>query len=101
MFLGSDRPGTLGGIDLWVSTRATTHDPWSTPVDLGPVVNTTLIDARPALSFDGTTLYFQSNRAGAVGCSNPTGPCVFDLWVTTRTRLHGGDDVRAVKPVGS
>src|SRR4029077_9014053 len=29
MFVGSDRPGTLGGIDLWVATRATTHDPWS------------------------------------------------------------------------
>jgi len=92
MFLGSDRPGTLGGIDLWVSTRATTHDPWSTPVNLGPVVNTTLIDARPALSFDGTTLYFQSTRPGAVGCTSPTGPCVFDLWVTTRTRLDDGDD---------
>jgi Tol biopolymer transport system component len=102
MFLGSDRPGTLGGIDIWVSTRGTTHDAWSAPVNLGPVVNTTLIDARPALSFDGTTLYFQSNRAGAVGCSSPTGPCVFDLWVTTRTRLHGGGDAdRAVKPVGS
>jgi hypothetical protein len=92
MFLGSDRPGTLGGIDLWVATRATTHDPWSTPVNLGPVVNSTQVDARPALSFDGTTLYFQSTRPGAVGCTSDTGPCVFDLWVTTRTRLDDGDD---------
>ena len=62
---------------------------WSEPVNLGPVVNSTLIDARPALSFDGTTLYFQSTRPGAVGCSSTTGPCVFDLWVTTRSRLKG------------
>jgi len=92
MFFGSDRVGTLGAIDLWVSTRATTHDPWSTPVNLGPVVNTTLNDARPALSFDGTTMFFQSTRPGAVGCTSPTGPCVFDLWVTTRTRLDDRDD---------
>lgn len=92
IFLGSDRPGTLGGIDLWVSTRATTRDVWSTPLNLGPVVNSTLIDARPALSFDGTTLYFQSTRPGAVGCTGSSGPCVFDLWVTTRTRLDDADD---------
>ncbi len=93
MFLGSDRVGTLGAIDLWVSTRATTHDPWSTPVNLGPVVNTTVTDARPALSFDGTTLYFQSTRPGGLGpCDTPTGPCIFDLWVTTRTRLDAADE---------
>jgi hypothetical protein len=91
MFLASDRPGTLGAIDLWVATRAKTSDPWSAPVNLGPVVNTTLIDARPALSFDGTTLYFQSTRPGAVGCTSPTGPCVFDLWVSTRSRLDEGE----------
>ncbi len=95
MFFGSDRPGTFGAIDLWVATRATTRAPWSTPVNLGPVVNTTLIDGRPALSFDGTTLYFQSTRPGGLGpCDTPTGPCIFDLWVTTRTRLHAPDDDR-------
>ena len=91
MFFGSDRLGTLGAIDLWVATPATTHDPWSTPVNLGPVVNTTLIDARPALSFDGTTLYFQSTRPGAVGCASGAASCVFDLWVTTRSKLKGPD----------
>jgi len=91
IFFASDRPGTIGALDLWVATRATTSDPWSTPVNVGPVVNSTLIDARPALSFDGTTLFFQSTRPGAVGCSSPTGPCVFDLWVTTRSKLKGPD----------
>ncbi len=28
MILSSDRAGTLGGFDLWVSTRASTGDPW-------------------------------------------------------------------------
>lgn len=63
LFLASSRPGSLG-LDLWVSTRASTSDPWSIPVNLGPVVNSASEDARASLSFDGTELYLQSNRAG-------------------------------------
>lgn len=91
MFLTSDRVGTLGGLDLWVSTRASTSDPWSAPVNLGPVVNSTLLDGRSALSFDGTELYFQSNanRPGASGpCFGELGPCFFDIYVTARSRLE-------------
>lgn len=83
LFLGSDRPGTLGMIDLWVATRASTADPWSTPVNLGPAINTTSLDARPALSFDGRTLYFQSTRPGGFGG--------FDIYRSTRTRVKGPD----------
>src|SRR2546426_9448989 len=86
MFISSDatgRPGGVGGQDLWVATRATTADPWSTPVNLGPTVNSTAFDGAPALSFDGTTLYFFSARPGGFGAN--------DLYVTTRTRLRGPD----------
>jgi len=83
IFLSSGRPGGVGNEDLWVSTRASTLDPWSTPVNLGAVVNTTAFDGGPALSFDGTTLYFHSNRPGGVGGN--------DLYVTTRARLRGPD----------
>src|SRR5436190_14317335 len=83
MILSSGRPGGVGSEDLWVSTRASTLDPWSTPVNLGAVVNTTAFDGGPALSFDGTTLYFHSNRPGGAGGN--------DLYVTTRTRLRGRD----------
>jgi WD40 repeat protein len=90
IFLGSDRPGSIPpapGLpsqvgDLWVATRASTSDPWSTPVNVGPIVNSEFIDAGPALSFDGTELYFQSPlRSGNVG-----GP-MFDIWVSRRTKL--------------
>jgi hypothetical protein len=84
MFIGSNRPGTVGGLDIWVATRKSTSDPWSAPVNLGPNVNSASIDAGPALSFDGKTLYFQSNRPGGFGA--------FDLYTTTRARLRGGDD---------
>jgi hypothetical protein len=36
MFLTSRRSDTLGGIDLWVATRESTRDVWSTPINLVP-----------------------------------------------------------------
>lgn len=85
MFLSSNRPGTLGGLDLWVSTRPSTSDPWSTPVNLGPVVNSTTGDNAPALAFKGTELYFTSDRPGFIGLLPQ------DLWVSTRTKLNKPD----------
>ena len=78
------RIGGFGGQDLWVSTRATTVEPWSIPVNVGPTVNTPYFDGAPALSYDGTTLYFFSNRPGGLGGN--------DLYVTTRARLRGSDE---------
>jgi len=83
LFLGSTRPGTVGGIDLWVSTRATTSDPWSTPVTLGPVINSDVQDDRATLSFDGTALYFTSPRSSGFGSN--------DVYVLTRSKLKGQD----------
>ena len=85
IFLSSDSKGRvgIGSQDLWVSTRATTLDRWSTPINLGPTVNSAAFDGAPALSFDGTTLYFFSARPGGFGGN--------DLYVTTRARLRGPD----------
>jgi peptidoglycan-associated lipoprotein len=85
VFLASNRPGSLGGLDLWVSTRASTSDIWSTPVNLGAVVNTAAAsEASPGLSFDATELYFQSSeRPGGVGSQ--------DFWRSTRTKLKVPD----------
>src|SRR5215212_1147125 len=30
-YMASDRPGGLGGIDIWVATRASDNDPWGEP----------------------------------------------------------------------
>jgi Tol biopolymer transport system component len=77
MFFSSSRPGTLGSLDLWVSTRSSTTEPWSIPMNLGATVNSASMDARAALSFDGTELHFQSNRAGSL-----------DFYRSTRTKLR-------------
>ncbi|HTL58907.1 MAG TPA: hypothetical protein VL361_24685 [Candidatus Limnocylindrales bacterium] len=83
IFLTSNRPGGQGSGDLWVSTRATTLDPWSTPVNVGLPVNSIYFDGAPALSADGETLFFYSNRPEGFGAN--------DLYVTTRHKLHGSD----------
>jgi hypothetical protein len=80
MFFDSNRPGSLGATDLWASTRATTEDPWSPPVNLGSIVNTSSGEFRPSLSFDGTALYFHSNRPGFGSV---------DIYVTTRQKSRG------------
>jgi len=55
-------PDAQGMNDLYVSTRPTTRDPWSPPVNLGLDVNSPFNEARPSISWDGTTLYFWTNR---------------------------------------
>jgi Tol biopolymer transport system component len=77
IFITSDRSGGVGGLDLWVATREHTSDLWTTPVNLGAVVNSAADDGSPALSKDGGTLYFFSNRPGGFGGR--------DIWVTVRT----------------
>ena len=81
-FLSSSRPnGLIGKNDIWVSTRDSTLEPWSTPVNLGPAVNYPgYVTGAPALSWDGTTLYFYSTRPGGSGGR--------DLYVATRRKLR-------------
>jgi Tol biopolymer transport system component len=71
----SNRAGTLGGQDIWASTRARIGDPWSAPVNLGAAVNTTAGETRPSLSHDGKQLLF-GRAPGPEGMS--------DIYVTAR-----------------
>lgn len=80
IFFFSNRPGAQGN-DIYSATRASTSDPWSTPVNLGPNVNSPASETRPSLSWDGTSLYFGSNRVGGEGDS--------DHYLTTREHLAG------------
>jgi Tol biopolymer transport system component len=72
LFFDSGRPGPpgisgIGGRDLWVSTRPTVSHPWSAPTNVGAVVNGPFDDVFPALSSDGTTLIFASDRPDGFG----------------------------------
>jgi WD40-like Beta Propeller Repeat len=55
---------------------------WSAPVNLGAVINSTAADQQPAISPDGLSLYFTSNRvAGSLGG--------FDMYVSQRASVDG------------
>jgi hypothetical protein len=57
----------MGDCDLWVTTRTTKEDPWCTPINLGPAVNTSAKEGATTLSLDGSILYFASDRPGGLG----------------------------------
>jgi hypothetical protein len=106
MYFMSDRPGSTPNpdsgasgtpgepsLDIWVSTRASTSDPWGTPQNLdvfnqalgGPAINSPFHDGGPSISFDGRTLYFYS--ALRQGNLSP----FFDIWMTTRAKVKERD----------
>jgi hypothetical protein len=49
---------------------------WSPPVNLGPTINTSFTETGPAISKNGLSLYFYSNRPGGFGGN--------DIWVSQR-----------------
>ena len=80
----SNRPGGFGGLDILTASRETTADDWSTPTNLGPLINSAATDARATLSRDGLTMFFGSGRPGGDGQS--------DIYMTSRERLRGHRD---------
>ena len=60
LYFYSNREGTHGGFDLWTARR--TVDGWGDVSNLGPLVNSEFNDYGPAITPDGATLYFSSNR---------------------------------------
>ena len=81
IFTGILVASTAGGAnphdELW-SGHGQTFGPWSRPVGLGPIVNSTAHDQTPAISRDGLSLYFASTRTGSQG---------FDIWVARRLAI--------------
>ena len=73
-FTGCERPEGLGSCDIYLSER--NGDKWTSPQNLGDIVNSGLWDAQPTLSADGKTLVFTSRRSGGKGQA--------DLWSSTK-----------------
>jgi serine/threonine protein kinase/Tol biopolymer transport system component len=83
--VGSNKKWMLSALDLWVATRETTTDNWSTPENPGSTINTTGPDGSACLSADGLTLIFDSGR--------PEGNGGVDLWMTTRANVSDSWDM--------
>jgi len=81
LYFWSNRPGGSGSTDLWIATRVTIEDNWSTPMNLGPLVNSSAMDFCPYISADGLSLFFISGRSGGYG------GFYGDIWITTRPTI--------------
>src|SRR5207245_9739101 len=57
LFLDSDRLGTFGLRDLWVSTRETPLEQWSAPANLASTVNSTINAQHPFITSARETLF--------------------------------------------
>ena len=64
-----------------ITVVAAEFSDWSTPVNLGPVVNSPYDDQDTAISKNGLSLFFSSNR------HNPTDPNDLDLYVSKRDSI--------------
>ncbi len=59
LYFTSNRKGTLGGLDIYLSERQA-NGTWGIPVNLGNTINTRYNEECPVISEDGRTLYFSS-----------------------------------------
>jgi hypothetical protein len=80
---GAGRFMVLALVLVWTATMlgaasaaAPSYTDWSAPVNLGSTVNAASSDTNAALSADGLSLFFDSDRAGGFGGR--------DLWVSQR-----------------
>jgi len=80
VYFTSDRPGGLGGDDLWVSRRESTDAPWGEPENLA-ILNSPFNDSLSVLITSGNIMYFHSDRPGGCGAG--------DLWMSRAK--PGGD----------
>jgi Tol biopolymer transport system component len=62
-----------------IAAAAPRFSEWSVPINLGPMINSAANDLGPAISGDGRSLYFGSNRPGGYGQA--------DLWVSQRASV--------------
>jgi len=74
-FTGCNRPDGLGRCDIYVARKE--GNDWGKAINLGKIINTEFWESQPAISPDGSTLYFVSNRPGGIGG--------YDIWKSNLT----------------
>jgi len=78
LYFASDRPGGIGGKDLWKSEYHGSGQ-WSEPVNLGDSINTPYDEMTPYIHWDQESFYFASDGHPGMGST--------DLY---RSTLHAG-----------
>ncbi|OLC43535.1 MAG: hypothetical protein AUH75_02650 [Gemmatimonadetes bacterium 13_1_40CM_4_65_7] len=85
LYFVSNRPGGLGGNDIWMSHSQCVGCDWEAPVNLGAPINSDAIDGAPTMSENGRLLFFYSARAGGFGLG--------DVYVSHRVSTGANGDV--------
>lgn len=67
LVMALNRDSSLGDRDLYVSFFNNGKGVWSTPLWLGPEINSRYAEMTPYLASDNKTLYFSSDRPGGIG----------------------------------
>jgi len=84
LYFSSGRSGGYGSDDIWVTRRATVNEPWGSPVNLGPVVNSSACESIPFLSSNGLLLFFSEDYNTPL---RPGGFGNIDIWLTRRASI--------------
>lgn len=66
LYFASERPGGLGGSDIYVCVKDKTGA-WGQPRNLGPSINTQYDEDGPYIDYDMKTLYFSSKGRKSMG----------------------------------
>jgi len=66
LYFSSNRPGGIGGKDIWMSTK-NNFGKWTNPICLDTLINTKLNEETPFIHADNRTLYFTSNGHPGMG----------------------------------
>jgi hypothetical protein len=69
LFFSSNRPGGQGDLDIYVCTRKSMSEGWSTPINLGSKINSNASDHSVSVSEDGHWMIFTSEKKGGYGGS--------------------------------
>ncbi|MEZ4897668.1 MAG: OmpA family protein [Saprospiraceae bacterium] len=88
--LALDRKDSRGDQDLYISFKVK-ENLWSSPINLGPDINTSFRESTPYLSRDKKRLFFASNRPGSEG---------MDIYVSRRIDVHWSKWTKPRKVVG-
>lgn len=70
MYFASKGHNSIGGYDIFVSTRKTTTDPWEEPKNMGYPINSPYDDFMFMPKLSGDEAYFVSNRRSPTGGFN-------------------------------
>lgn len=67
LFFASDRKGGYGGVDLYSTVKDKSTGIWSTPENLGRIINTRYNEMSPFVHSDFQSIYFSSDGHPGVG----------------------------------